>query len=161
MTTYELPPEPPVGTRVKDAEGNIWERIPSSDKRRWTRTNGEYAHSWSAMLTVVAPLTLLIESDPWPTEPLIVASIRERREVLARNEVGGYESPVMSAWRGGPTLTNVVPVTVVPVAGLDELRACIKALGYGTQGGTRGMPDSLLDTALRLLDATDALGVDL
>ena len=101
------------------------------------------------------------EPDPWPTEPLIVASIGERREVLARNERGGYESPITSAWKGGPTLSNVVPVTVVPVAGLDDLRASIKALGYGTEGSTRGMQGSLLDTALRLLDATDALGVDL
>ena len=100
----------------------------------------------------------LIEPDPWPTAPLIVASIGERREVLARNEGGGYESPITSAWKGGPTLTNVVPVTVVPVAGLDELRACIKALGYdGIQ--TRGMPGSLLDTTIRLIEATDALGV--
>ena len=99
------------------------------------------------------------EPDPWPTHELIVASIGERREVLARNEGGGYESPITSAWKGGPTLTNVVPVTVVPVAELEAHRASIKALGYGTQGGTRGMPGSLLDTALRLLEATDALGV--
>ena len=110
------------------------------------------------------------EPDPWPTAPLIVADWSEEngtksgRSVLYIDAVGDYcptiddEVGIVRGTRD--TLTNVVPVTVVPVAGLDELRACIKALGYdGIQ--TRGMPGSLLDTTIRLIEATDALGVDL
>ena len=167
MTTYELPPEPPVGTRVRDAEGNIWEHIPSSDRRGWTRTNGEHAHSWSAMLTVVAPLTL-IEPDPWPTAPLIVAT-REGAHLTPAHRVWVRSDEVRSIYTSitdsheahpGDTLTNVVPVTVVPTAEWEALRDAVKALGYETTG-TTGMPGSLLDTALNLLSATDALGVEL
>ena len=115
------------------------------------------------------PVTL-IEPDPWPTAPLIVADwtsggVEGGRGLLYREtDADQYwtirENDSVYPELSGDTLTNVVPVTVVPVAELDALRASIKALGYGTQGGTRGMPDSLLDTALRLLEATDALGVD-
>ena len=156
MTTYELPPEPPIGESVQDALGRTWKH----EGDRWALkddADGPDTRSWR-QLFLSAPLTL-VEPEPWPTHELIVASIGERREVLARNEGGGYESPITSAWKGGPTLSDIVPVTVVPVAGLDELRACIKALGYdGIQ--TRGMPGSLLDTTIRLIEATDALGVD-
>ena len=109
--------------------------------------------------------------DPWPTEPLIVADWTSggqqggRGLLYRETDADQYwtirENESVYPEHTGDTLTNVVPVTVVPVAGLDALRASIKALGYGPQGSTRGMPDSLLDTALRLLDATDALGVDL
>ena len=160
MTTYELPPEPAIGESVQDVHGRTWKH---EGVNRWAlkdaTADDPETRSWHRVL-LSAPLTL-VEPEPWPTHELIVASIGERREVLARNEGGGYESPITSAWKGGPTLTNVVPVTVVPVAELEAHRASIKALGYGTQGSTRGMPDSLLDTALRLLEATDALGVDL
>ena len=58
----------------------------------------------------------------------------------------------------GDSLTNVVPVKPVPVAELDALRESIRALGYGPDS-TTGMPGSLADTAIRLIAATDALGV--
>ena len=109
------------------------------------------------------------EPDPWPTAPLIVADWTESagksgRGLLYKDDSGDYcptideEVGIVRDYRRD-TLSNVVPVTVVPVAELEAHRASIKALGYGTQGGTRGMPGSLLDTALRLLEATDALGV--
>ena len=164
MTTYELPPEPPIGSRVKDAEGNIWERIPSSDRQRWTRTNGEYAHSWSAVLTVVAPLTL-IEPDPWPTAPLIVADWTSggqqggRGLLYRETDADQYwtirENESVYPEHTGDALTNVVPVTVVPVADLDALARASRAVG------SPGLPDSLQDRVIRLLEATDALGVDL
>ena len=110
------------------------------------------------------------EPDPWPTETLIVADWTEGDEsgrgLLMRgggDEGGEYFNEHATLWQDSSTdtLTNVVPVTVVPVAGLEALRASIKALGYGTQGSIAASPGSLLDTSLRLLDATDALGVDL
>ena len=167
MTTYELPSEPPVGSRVKDAEGNIWERIPSSSKQCWTRTNHEYVHSWSAMLTVVAPLTL-IEPNQRPTDPLIVADWTSESGQQGGRGLLYRETDADQYWTireneypeyTGDTLNNVVPVTVVPVAEMEALRASIKALGYGPES-TRSA-GSLLDTALRLLAATDMLGVDL
>ena len=108
------------------------------------------------------------EPDPWPTEPLIVAT-REGKHLTAARRVWARSDEVRSIYTSitdsheahpGDTFTDVVSVTVVPVAEMEALRASIKALGYGPQD-TRGMTGSLLDTALRLLDATDALGVDL
>ena len=101
------------------------------------------------------------EPDPWPTAPLIVASVDgggpQLLSVITRHAAVAMTSAIVR--RSESALTNVVPVAVVPIAELEAHRASIKALGYGTQGGTRGMPGSLLDTALRLLEATDALGV--
>ena len=103
------------------------------------------------------------EPDPWPTDDLIVADWIATGTAKGHGllYLDGHEYVTVESGHvlreGRDTLTNVVPVTVVPVAGLDALRASIKALGYGT---TRGMSGSLLDTALRLLEATDALGVD-
>ena len=108
------------------------------------------------------------EPDPWPTEPLIVAT-REGAHLTPAHRVWARSDEVRSIYTSitdsheahpGDTLTNVIPVTVVPVAGLEALRDAVKALGYETTG-TTGMPGSLLDTALNLLSATDALGVDL
>ena len=107
------------------------------------------------------------EPDPWPTAPLIVADwtsggVEGGRGLLYREtDADQYwtirENESVYPEHPGDTLTNVVPVTVVPVAGLEALRDAVKALGYETTG----MPGSLLDTALNLLSATDALGVDL
>ena len=164
MTTYELPPEPPVGSRVKDAEGNIWERIPSSDNRRWTRTNGEYAHSWSVVLTVVAPLTL-IEPDPWPTAPLIVATFLGKRCVFGRTDVESYDSPTggLEAWPESATLatlppdtlTDVVPVTVVPTERVDYLSAAHASWVAGAIDDR-----TMIGYAIGLLESLDELGVD-
>ena len=106
------------------------------------------------------------EPDPWPTAPLIVADwtsggVEGGRGLLYREtDTDQYwtirENESVYPEHTGDALTNVIPVTVVPVAELDALRASIKALGYIT----RGMQGSLLDTALCLLEATDALGVD-
>ena len=107
------------------------------------------------------------EPDPWPTEPLIVAT-REGAHLTPAHRVWARSDEVRSIYTSitdsheahpGDTLTNVIPVKVVPVAKLEALRDAIKALGYETTG-TTGMPGSLLDTALNLLSATDALGLD-
>ena len=100
------------------------------------------------------------EPDPWPTDhPLIVASVDDGGpqllSIITRHAAVTMTSAIVR--RAEHTLTNVVPVTVVPVAELEALRASIKALGYETIAS----PGSLLDTSLRLIDATDALGVDL
>ena len=167
MTTYELPPEPPIGESVQDALGRTWKH----EGDRWALkddADGPDTRSWR-QLFLSAPLTL-VEPEPWPTAPLIVADwtsggVEGGRGLLYREtDADQYwtirENESVYPEHTGDTLTNVVPVTVVPIAELKALRASIKALGYdGTQ--TRGMPDSLLDTALRLLEATDALGVDL
>ena len=159
MTTYELPPEPPIGESVQDALGRTWKH----EGDRWALkddADGPDTRSWR-QLFLSAPLTL-VEPDPWPTAPLIVASVDgggpQLLSIITRHAAVAMTSAIVR--RAEHALTNVVPVDVVPVAELDALRASIKALGYGTQGSTRGMAGSLLDTTLRLLDATDALGVD-
>ena len=151
MTTYELPPEPEVGARVRDHHGHVW-----------THTNDGWSHpelrssglSWGAVMAYASPAEL-IEPDPWPTEPLVAAEGRlwfrqEDRDYLDKDGTVRGEGRHTFA---GP----VVSVTVVPVAELEALRASIKALGYETIAS----PGSLLDTSLRLIDATDALRVDL
>ena len=106
------------------------------------------------------------EPDPWPTAPLIVADWTScgqqggRGLLYRETDADQYwtirENESVYPEHTGDALTNVVPVTVVPVAGLEALRDAVKALGYETTG----MPGSLLDTALNLLSATDALGLD-
>lgn len=104
-----------------------------------------------------ACITTSPEPDPWPTAPLIVATMFDGYRTLLMRTGTAYESTTRVAEKGESTLTDVVPVTAVPVAEMEALRASIKALGYGPES-TRSA-GSLLDTALRLLEATDALGV--
>ena len=96
------------------------------------------------------------EPDPWPTAPLIVATMAdEHRTLLMRlNDDTTYENTTRVAERGVHTLTNVVPVTVVPIA---ELRSARETLAAADAGDF----DSLLGSFRALIAATDALGGDL
>ena len=99
------------------------------------------------------------EPDPWPTAPLIVATLSSpsrstKRLLLARNSNGDYVDGVRSALQEIDTLTNVVPVTVVPTAEWEAL---------ATEGRRRDPWPSrmiLADLAAELVIATDALGLD-
>ena len=101
------------------------------------------------------------EPDPWPTEPLIVASVDGGGPQLLSVPTTHSAATMTSAIvrRSESTLTNIVPVTVVPAAEWEALRACVKPLGYS--GHTLGTAGSLIYATTRLLSATDALGVDL
>ena len=93
------------------------------------------------------------EPDPWPTAPLIVADwtsggVEGGRGLLYRETDGGYywtvfENESVYPEHTGDTLTNVVPVTPVPVAEWEALVA-------NPQSWTR---------VQALIAATDALGV--
>ena len=95
------------------------------------------------------------EPDPWPTAPLIVADwtsggVEGGRELLYREtDADQYwtirENESVYPEHTGDTLTNVVPVTPVPVAEWEALVA-------NPQSWTR---------VQALIAATDALGVDL
>ena len=157
MTTYELPPEPPIGSRVTDCEGRTWTR----NNREW---EGYAAGSCNwRFLMQLAPLTL-IEPDPWPTEPLIVADWTSGgqqggRGLLYREaDADQYwtirENESVYPEHTGDTLTNVVPVTVVPIAELRRSREMLAAADAGDF-------DSFLGSFRALVAATDALGVDL
>ena len=110
------------------------------------------------------------EPDPWPTEsePLIVADwtsggVEGGRGLLYREtDADQYwtirENESVYPEHAGDALTNVVPVTVVPTAEWEALRACVKPLGYS--GHTLGSAGSLIYATTRLLSATDALGLD-
>ena len=162
MTTYELPPEPPIGESVQDVHGRTWKH---EGVNRWSlkdaTADDPETRSWHRLL-LSAPLTL-IEPDPWPTARTVAASVDggAPQLLVVQDDYTAMTMTGALCRRDRNTLSGVAPVTVVPVAELDALRASIKALGYGTEGSTRGMQGSLLDTALRLLEATDALGVDL
>ena len=159
MTTYELPPEPAIGESVQDVHGRTWKH---EGVNRWAlkdaTADDPETRSWHRVL-LSAPLTL-IEPDPWPTARTVAASVDGGAPQLLVIQNDYTAMTMTGALCKRDRIANVVPVTVVPVAEMEALRASIKALGYRPQS-TRGMPGSLLDTALHLLEATDALGVDL
>ena len=154
MTTYELPDEPPIGSRVRDRDGTIWVRS-ADDETPWQRVSGGSFHRWAAIMAAVSPLTL-IEPDPWPTAPLIVATANGQRCILHRGSAAYRDIEDFSAYfpESPDTLTNVVSVTVVPVAELAALREDLRA--WDEEGFAL-----LSDSVRKLIAATDALGVDL
>ena len=105
------------------------------------------------------------EPDPWPTAPLIVAT-RKGKHLTTARRIWGRIDNVRGLYRStsddheahpGDTLTNVVPVTVVPTAELERFAEMWRS--YNTTFDTT-YPDALR-AADELLKATDALGVDL
>ena len=104
------------------------------------------------------------EPDPWPTAPLIVADwtsggVEGGRGLLYREaDADQYwtirENESVYPEHTGDTLTNVVPVTVVPIAELRRSREMLAAADAGDF-------DSFLGSFRALVAATDALGVDL
>jgi hypothetical protein len=157
VTIYELPPEPPVGSRVKGS-GSIFRRNRDS-RYGWDHEGDTSALSWVQVLRDYGPLTL-IEPDPWPTAPLIVATLSSpsrstKRLLLARNSNGDYVDGVRSALQEIDTLTNVIPVTVVPTA---EWESLVLGRGHHKAGSVRD--DYLLRRVDRIIIATDALGLD-
>ena len=96
------------------------------------------------------------EPAPWPTARTVAASVDggARQLLVIQDDYTAMTMTGALCRRDRNTLANVVPVTVVPVAELEALRASIKA-----RYETIAAPGSLLDTARRLLEATDALGV--
>ena len=166
MTTYELPPEPPVGSRVLDRAGLEWAREAWPDSSSaWVPISRRAPYSWSALLHNHGPLTL-IEPDPWPTAPLIVATLSSpsrstKRLLLARNSNGDYVDGVRSALQEIDTLTNVVPVTVVPTAALPVLWSALEQwLNNGAATATEDT-QRLVGAVESLRGQIDALGVDL
>lgn len=52
MTKYELPDEPEVGSWVKDADGDLWEK----DGLWLCKTENEVSYTWSELLYQYGPL---------------------------------------------------------------------------------------------------------
>ena len=162
MTTYELPPEPPVGSRVTDSLGRTWNH---EGINRWVLKDVDPAYretrSWQ-QLFLSAPLTL-IESDSWPTESLIVASVDgggpQLLSIITRHAAVAMTSAIVR--RAEHTLTNVVPVTVVPVAALPVLWSALDQWVCGTLRGSHEDLKRLVGAVINLREQTDALGVDL
>jgi hypothetical protein len=170
MTTYELPPEPPIGESVRDVHGRTWKH---EGVNRWALNDVDPAYretrSWQ-QLFLSHPLTL-IEPDPWPTAPLIVADWSEDngnksdRSVLYIDAVGNYcptiddEVGIVRGTRD--TLANVIPVTVVPAAALPVLWSALEQwLNNGLATFTEDM-HRLVGAVESLRGQIDALGVDL
>ena len=104
------------------------------------------------------------EPDPWPTHELIVADwtsggVEGGRGLLYREtDADQYwtirENESVYPEHTGDTLTNVVPVTPVPIAELAALSEDLRA--WDEEGFAL-----LSDSVRKLIAATDALGVDL
>ena len=102
-------------------------------------------------------------ADPWPTAPLIVADwtrggVEGGRAVLYREtDTDQYwtirDNESVYQEHSGDTLTNVIPVTVVPVAEWRRLRETLAAADAGDF-------DFFLGSFRALIAATDALGLD-
>ena len=162
MTTYELPPEPPVGSRVLDRAGLEWAREAWPDSSSaWVPISRRAPYSWSALLHNHGPLTL-IEPDPWPTEQLIVADMEGKRELFSRYTEEAYESSTFYVDSDTiDALTNVVPVTVVPTAALPVLWSALEQwLNNGAATATEDT-QRLVGAVESLRGQIDALGVDL
>ena len=159
MTTYELPPEPPVGSRVRDSLGRTWNH---PDTNRWSLPGSDSGLPWATIL-IYSPLTL-VESDPWPTAPLIVATANGQRCILHRGSAAYRDIEDFSAYfpESPDTLSNVVPVTVVPIAALPVLWS---ALEQWLNNANRIPPSEethrLVGAVESLRGQIDALGVDL
>lgn len=165
VTTYELPPEPPVGSRVTDKAGKTWTRVeftasPWRDAaRRW---------AWQDLLKDHGPVTL-IEPDPWPTAQLIVATRggpATRRGLFARWQTDEDYVDISGATSGDgddlaiptrDTLTNVVPVTVVPTAEWESLVEKVRS--FDAARTDRQWRVVVARAAELIVDATDALGL--
>ena len=163
MTTYELPPEPPVGSKVHPSRHPdvVWYR--SGHDGGWS-TPGRPWYSWAQLLGKYEGQGLtLIEPDPWPTEPLIVASVDgggpQLLSIITRHAAVTMTSAIVR--RAEHTLTNVVPVTVVPVAALPVLWSALDQWVCGTLRGSHEDLKRLVGAVINLREQTDALGVDL
>ena len=110
------------------------------------------------------------EPEPWPTEPLIVADWTSggqqggRGLLYRETDADQYwtirENESVYPEHAGDALTNVVPVTVVPVAALPVLWS---ALEQWLNGNSDPGPDMtrLVGAVINLREQIDALGVDL
>ena len=171
MTTYELPPEPPIGSRVCPINNpdEVWLR----DGTMWA--NGSWHFSWAMLLDEYACGLTLIEPDPWPTAPLIVATRSGRyegRTLLQRYVTDGDYVDILGVAQGivedvaiegrdDDSLANVVPVTVVPVAALPVLWSALEQwLNNGVATFTEDV-NRLVGAVESLRGQIDALGVDL
>lgn len=154
-TTYELPAEPPIGTRVVDNRGISWKRD------RGTPYGWDSLHMggqcWNALLKD-GPLTL-IEPDPWPTAPLIVWTVNGDRGLFQRRALDEYVATTngqVVEEGDGNTVSDPIPVTVVPTAEWEALREVLAR--WNTSFGTEHR--EVAQAANRLLAATDALEGD-
>ena len=157
--TIDLPPEPPIGTKWLDHDGHQWRHEPEG----WALQGGTIRHAWFAVCRYL-PLTL-IEPDPWPTHELIVADwIAGAAKGHGLLYLDGHEYVTIESGHvlreGRDTLTNVVPVTVIPVAALPVLWSALEQWLNGNSD-----PDSdtnrLIGAVINLREQIDALGVDL
>ena len=165
MTTYELPPEPPIGESVKDKHGRVWKHIGVNN---WTANPDSVlitdSRPWLTLLAS-SPLTL-IEPDPWPTAPLIVADWTSGgqqggrgllyRETDADQYWSIIENESVYPEHTGDALTNVVPVTVVPTERVDYLSAAHASWVAGAIDDK-----TMIGYAIGLLESLDELRVDL
>ena len=170
MTTYELPPEPPIGESVKDKHGRVWKHIGVNN---WTANPDSVlitdSRPWLTLL-VSSPLTL-IEPNQRPTDPLIVADWTSEsgqqggRGLLYREtDADQYwtirENESVYPEHTGDALTDVVPVTVVPVAALPVLWSALEQWLNGNSDPGSDM-NRLVGAVINLREQIDALGVDL
>ena len=110
------------------------------------------------------------EPDPWPTAPLIVADwtsggVEGGRGLLYREtDADQYwtirENESVYPEHAGDALTNVVPVTVVPVAALPVLWSALEQWLNGN-GDPGSDTTRLVGAVINLREQIDALGVDL
>ena len=160
MTTYELPPEPPIGESVKDKHGRVWKHIGVNN---WTANPDSVliadSRPWLTLLAS-SPLTL-IEPDPWLTARTVAASVDggAPQLLVVQDDYTAMTMTGALCRRDRNTLSNVVPVTVVPVAEWRMVRDA--AYIRRSRESDRDYWARVGKQAVYAVTATDALGVDL
>ena len=164
MTTYELPPEPPIGSKVHPSRHPdiVWYR--SGSDGGWSSL-GHPWYSWAQLLGEYEGQGLtLIEPDPWPWDDLIVADWIATGTAKGHGLacLDGHEYVTVESGHvlreGRDTLTNVVPVTVVPTAEWQALGE--KVRGFDTARTEKQRRVVVTRAAELLIEATNALGLD-
>ena len=155
MTTYNLPPEPPVGTRLIDKKGRTWTRAKSC----WEGDGHGFFATWPGLLKDYGPLTE-VPAPALPAEDgaLIIASgtgFEALFENLTLMRVGDYwcgliPGAVRPATIVQDQITSWTEAVAVPKDKLDALR---EAYDRVLEGSTR---DDLVDPVLALLAAEEA-----
>ena len=164
MTTYELPPQPPVGTRLVDKDGTEWVRTAET---LWH--NGENRYStWTALMEINGPLTE-VPAPSLPTEDgaLIIASgvvgdsrVTFTRATLVRAPSGSWWGASAATHRGivflpdNDDLTSWIEAVAVPKDKLDALRDEVRSV-VAAAGADLNPDPYIASRARSLIDAVD------
>lgn len=144
MTTYELPPEPPIGTRLADKTGDVWMRTLNG---LWGIEGFDGSVFWLTLLADIGPLTE-VPASSLPTEDgaLIIASGKSSGEPFENKLLmqlpGAWYGAVRDGLATPREITSWTEAVAVPKHALDALREAIRVR---PDADTDLIPDRAID----------------